>query len=59
MDYIEKNIKTGDVVFFDDYTTLLFPGIVRLVKEIQTMDRYNVTIISSNLHRSYAICEKK
>lgn len=58
-DYIEKNIKTGDVVFFDDYTPLLFPGIVRLVKEIQTMDRYNVTIISSNLHRDYAICKKK
>ncbi|MDB9750441.1 class I SAM-dependent methyltransferase [Candidatus Pelagibacter ubique] len=58
-DYIEKNIKTGDIVFFDDYTPSLFPGIVRLVKEIQTMDGYNVTIISSNHHRGYAICEKK
>ena len=52
-----KQIK-GDFIIFDDYSTN-FPDIIRFVNEIRDDEVYEIKIVSSSKHRSYAILQKQ
>jgi predicted O-methyltransferase YrrM len=49
----------GDLIFFDDYTPDLFPGVAKAVNEICEKNFYTKKIITINEHRIYAIAEKQ
>ena len=52
-----KQIK-GDFIIFDDYSSN-FPDIIRFVNEIRDDEVYEIKIVSSSKHRSYAILQKQ
>ncbi len=54
----EKQLK-GDMIFFDDYTPKLFPGVVKAVDEICTTYNYLKEIIIINENRAYVIAQKQ
>ena len=56
--YIIKRQKKGDLIFFDDYQEVYFPGIVKVVKELKLNRKYQVLIIKVNDQRGYAIGKK-
>jgi predicted O-methyltransferase YrrM len=55
---IKSRQQSGDVIIFDDYTPGLFPGVVKLVKEITKSKIYKTKIIFSSKQRGYALCYK-
>lgn len=52
---IKNSQKAGDIIFFDDYTKTLFPGVVRAIDEICSTHKYLKTAIQNNAFRSYAV----
>ncbi len=52
-----KQIK-GDIIFFDDYTSSMFPGIVKAVDEICSQYKYDKHVIRSDNNRAYVIARK-
>ncbi len=56
--YVTQRQKSDDIIFFDDYTPQLFPGIAKAVNEI--CDRYGYTkkVIRISEQRGYAITVK-
>lgn len=56
---IKDRQKHGDIIIFDDYNDVLFPGIVQAVDEICKRFNYEKKIIKSFNDRSYVVAEKK
>lgn len=56
--YVTKRQKPGDILFFDDYTSQFYPGIVRAVDEICEKHSYSKQIIQLSGQRGYAITQK-
>jgi len=52
-----KQIK-GDVIFFDDYTPKIFPGVVKAIDEICEKYGYTKEVIIISDDRAYVIAEK-
>jgi len=50
--------QKGDVIFFDDYTPKLFPGVVKAINQICEEYNYSKEIITINDSRAYVIAEK-
>jgi hypothetical protein len=52
-----KQVK-GDIIFFDDYTPKIFPGVVKAIDEICQKHNYSKEIIKISDARAYVIAEK-
>ena len=50
--------QKGDIIFFDDYTPKIFPGVVRAVDEICEKYKYSKEVITISNERGYVIAEK-
>lgn len=50
--------QPGDLVFFDDYTRELFPGVVKAVDKVCSDFGYRKTLIEVGPHRGYALAQK-
>ena len=57
-DYVSKKQLKGDYIIFDDVTENIFPGVVKVVKEIEKDNEYQVNYISVSDQRGYAIIKK-
>lgn len=55
---VKDKQETGDIIFFDDYTPKLFPGIVEAVDEICDKFNYKKEIITVGEQRGYVIGTK-
>ena len=51
--------ETGDIIFFDDYTPDLYPGVVKAADEICSTYGYGKNIMIANNQRRYLIAEKQ
>ena len=56
--FIKDKQKKGDIIFFDDYTPHLFPGIVKAVDELCERHSYSKSIITIAEERGYVIAQK-
>ena len=56
--FISKYQKKNDVIFFDDVTKKYFPGIVKLINEIQKIKNYKVKLFKLNKNIGYALLIK-
>ena len=56
--YLKTKQQKGDIVFFDDYTSKLFPGVVKAVDEICKKYNYSKEIITISEQRAYVIAKK-
>lgn len=56
---IKDKQQKGDIVFFDDYTPKMFPGVVKAIDEICKKYNYSKNIITISDTRAYVIAEKK
>lgn len=54
-EFVSLRQKKGDIVIFDDVTELLFPGVVKAVKEIENSEKYKIEYIETSDHRGYAV----
>ncbi|MES2064469.1 MAG: class I SAM-dependent methyltransferase [Bacteroidota bacterium] len=54
----DKQLK-GDIIFFDDYTPNIFPGIVKAVDEICEEYKYHKKVITVSNQRGYVIAQKQ
>jgi predicted O-methyltransferase YrrM len=50
--------KKGDIIFFDDYTPKLFPGVVKAIDEICEKYKYSKKVITIGERRAYVIAQK-
>ena len=58
-DTISKKQKKGDIIIFDDYNKIKFPGVVRAVKNILRREEYNILLIENkNTNRDFVIAKK-
>ena len=55
---LKNQQKKGDIIVFDDYNKVSFPGIVRAVDEICDKFNYEKKIIKSFSSRNYVIAKK-
>jgi len=55
---IKNKQQKGDIIFFDDYTPKLFPGVVKAIDEICEKYNYSKKIITISEQRAYVIAEK-
>jgi predicted O-methyltransferase YrrM len=55
---IKHKQQKGDVIFFDDYTPALFPGVVEAVNKICDSYGYSKEVITISEKRGYAIAYK-
>jgi len=55
---IKDKQQKGDIVFFDDYTPKMFPGVVKAVDEICEKYNYSKQVITISDARAYVIAEK-
>lgn len=56
---ISKSQKSGDIIVFDDYNALDYPGVFRAVNYIENNLGYNlIKILNSNNNRGYVIAKK-
>ena len=52
-----KQLK-GDVIFFDDYTPNMFPGVVKAIDEICEKYNYSKQVMTISEQRACVIAEK-
>lgn len=57
-DAIKYKQKRGDIIFFDDYTPSIFPGVVKAVDEICDKYAYTKQVIQIDSNRGYVIAKK-
>ncbi len=57
--FIRDLQTTGDVVFFDDYTPEVYPGVVKAADEICGTHGYFKEVVTANKQRRYLIAEKQ
>lgn len=58
-EYVSRRQKSGDIIFFDDYTPGLFDEVVNFVDEVKNHNLYKVKSIQSSNLRGYAIATKR
>lgn len=51
--------RTGDILFFDDYTLEAYPGVVAAADEICASHGYSKTVVAADDRRRYLIAEKR
>ena len=56
---IMNNQHSGDIIVFDDYTSGLFPGVVKAVDEICNTYKYSKNVIQATNDRGYVIAAKE
>jgi predicted O-methyltransferase YrrM len=56
--YLLDKQKKNDIIFFDDYTPLKYPGVVKAVDEICETYKYSKEIITLNENRAFLIAMK-
>jgi predicted O-methyltransferase YrrM len=56
--YVKKRQKRGDIIFFDDYTPQVFPGVVRAVDEMCPSEEYTKQIVTVSEERGYVIARR-
>ena len=56
--FVAQRQKPGDLIVFDDYNKILFPGIVRGVEALVKEFDYQIEIIGGKDDRFYAICRR-
>lgn len=56
--FVSDRQKKGDLIIFDDFNELLFPGVVKGVKKLCNELKYKCDIAGGKNNRSYAICKK-
>ena len=57
-DHIKDNQVKGDIVIFDDYSAVQYPGVVKAVDHICDHYNYYPNLISANRNRGYVVAEK-
>jgi hypothetical protein len=55
---IRDRQTAGDILFFDDYTPGMYPGVVRAADEICHAHGYSKNVVAANARRRYLIAEK-
>ncbi len=55
---IKDKQQKGDIIFFDDYTPKIFPGVVKAVDEICEKYNYTKEVIIISEQRAYVVAEK-
>lgn len=55
---IKNKQQKGDIIFFDDYTPKMFPGVVKAVNEICEKYNYSKKVIKISDARAYVVAEK-
>lgn len=58
-EFLKGRQKAGDIVFFDDYSPNMFPGVVKAVDEICLSEGYDKKTIALSDQRGYAIICKE
>jgi predicted O-methyltransferase YrrM len=56
---IRDGQRSGDVLFFDDYTPAAYPGVVKAADEICRDNGYSTSVVEANARRRYLIAEKQ
>jgi len=56
---LKNKQQIGDVIFFDDYTPKMFPGVVKAIDEICEKYNYSKQIIKVSDARAYVIAKKQ
>jgi len=56
--YVEMRQEKNDLIFFDDVTPDLFPGVVKAIKFIENEKNYHVEYYLSSNQRGYALAKK-
>lgn len=51
--------KAGDIIVFDDYSSSIFPGLVKAVDEGCALHGYSMNVIRSNGDRAYVVAIKR
>ena len=57
-EFIYKRQKIGDLIFFDDVTPTMFPGVCEAVKEIELKYPYIIETLNFDEKRCYAIATR-
>lgn len=57
--YVEARQRQGDIVFFDDVTPELFPGVCDAVDTIENEHQYSVKRLQITSQRGYAIAKRR
>ena len=57
--FVENKQIKGDIIFFDDVTPSLYPGVVNAINIIKKSDIYSIEYIFLSSQRQYAIARKK
>lgn len=55
---IEARQQSGDIIFFDDYSVSMFPGVVRAVDEACGAHGYRMQEVKVSSERGYVIAQK-
>lgn len=55
--FVKTCQKKGDLIIFDDFNKIDFPGVVRVVQSLE--NQYDISIYSLNDNRNIAIAKKK
>lgn len=57
--YIRSRQSTGDVIICDDYTKILYPGLVKAVSEVLLQNEYLCKTYQGSENRIYLYCKRK
>lgn len=57
--FVAKFQSKGDIIFFDDYNKILFPGCVKAIDEFCLKHKYDKYIIEGYKSRNFVIAKKK
>ena len=57
-EFIYKRQKNGDMIFFDDVTPTIFPGVCEAVDEIELKYPYKIEKLIFDKSRGYAIATR-
>jgi len=55
---IKDKQRSGDIIFFDDYTPAFFPGVVKAVDEICDAHDYSKQVITIGAQRAYVLARR-
>ncbi len=58
VNYVIDKQNKGDIIFFDDYSDRLFPGVVKAVNDACKKNNYNMKVIKIDENRGYVLAVK-
>ena len=59
IDYIKKRQDKNDIIFFDDYNKIDYPGVIKAISDLEKENSYYIEIFDFNSKRKYALAKKK